>query len=207
MRRSYGIAQLNDELCHIDDVRKLGQEVVDRVGQRQGQHATDGTMRLVDRHEPTRVLKKPVALFGVLAGVYSGIPFDLTLLEGTKLTARTDMPAQAGQFSLDTPLLNSSVSYIAGDSRPNPLSGVPVLKKIDPINRDEKVRVSFSRGLPFWNLSSQLAYGSTSSNVMGILTKPLTPNLVCEVATVRPMDADKAANAEERIKLNYEFHF
>jgi hypothetical protein len=69
---------------------------------------------------------------------------------------------------------------------------------------DEKYKIGVSRGLPVWDLTSGLGFGSTTRTLTASVGKQLTANLRAEVGSSRRIDSGEPSSIA---KLNYEIRF
>ncbi len=76
----------------------------------------------------------------------------------------------------------------------------------NPRGQIERYRLTFSRPLPLWDLSSGLTYGGSTTSVGASLSKTLIPHLTAVVDSVRPIQQGRYYS-EESLRFFYGLTF
>jgi hypothetical protein len=200
LKQKYGLVDNTQEQQHGDDVHHFARQVVGEVRRYQTSREFRQLKKAADQDDSIQPLMKPAAVVGAGVAIYSGTPVNLQIDEDTRLRAVTDVRNQTGQFALLSSVGTTAVDFDMNKPDPNR----PYTPEIGA--QPERYRLSFSRGLPVWDLSSGLSYGGTTSSVGASLSKSLAPNLTAVVDTVRPVQAGRYSS-EESLKFFYGLQF
>ena len=200
LRCTYGLEDPFSDYYHQTHVNDFGHDLINQVVAYHVVKDKD-KMDAIGEREPA--LKSVAIVGGGAAAVWIGKPFGWDLDDsGTRLIARTSIRQQIGEVEVNSSLLNAGISV----NMSKPETRDPTLPPmVDPTQKDERYKVSVSRGLPVFDLSSRLSYGSTSNTVSAGLSKPLMEHLTAEVTAVRPAPINRTASSagEEVVKFSY----
>jgi hypothetical protein len=200
LKQKFGLVDRTQEQSHGDDVHHFGRVAFAEVRKYQTNQEAKRLKKVVDQDETLKVFMKPAAVVGAGAAIYGGTPVNLQIDEDTRMRAMANVPSQTAQFSLFSTLGTTSVDFDL--NRPDPNRPYTA----NPRAQIERYRLTFSRGLPIWNLSSGLTYGGSTSTVGASLSKNLVPHLTAIVDTVRPMQPNRYYS-EESLRLFYGLQF
>lgn len=208
LREHHGLTSLDEEKAHYDRLSVYSWNVFHELRRH---HLRKNTRRLRRAAEANPLLVsigRPVGVVATAAAIYHGEPVKFSLFETTQVEARTHVPTQKGKLEVQSPWLRAGVDF-AGKAltQRDPYAPPPA----DPLQRDERYRVSLARPLPLWELDSGLSYGSSTRSFTAALSKRLYPNLTCVVdasRTLVPPAPDSTVPAgEETVKLFYGLSF
>jgi hypothetical protein len=122
---------------------------------------------------------------------------NIQITDETKVSTRTDLLHAQGEVNLESPAMNCRVS-MDGRSATDPATAA--------VTSTERYRVSLSRPLPIFELSSAVTYGGSTNTVRAAISRPLADHLTGEFDSVRGSDA-AGVPTEQSLKLMYGFSF
>lgn len=213
MQAHHDLITIEGQKKHLDDMRGFGRKVVGEVRSTQVRERRDELKEFAE-NSPGAV-RKPLQLMTAAAAIYYGqaAPMSVRITEGVGLSAHANGHEKRGNVQLSTPIVHGSFSVV-GDApeKRDPWGPEPA----DPIQREERYRVSISRELPIWELQSGLSYGSTTSRVSATLSKELvaiskdaTRTIRFELGTSKHVLPHSASspNGEESFRVLYDLRF
>jgi hypothetical protein len=134
--------------------------------------------------------------------------------QNSRLSLSTDFRNNVGAFEVSSPIASGNFIYrpAAPASRdyassPGDIGTMMAMGNTVDFSQ-ERYQLTVARGIPIFDLSSSLLYGSSSNAVAGSLSKSLTNNLTLVVDSIRlltPYDASRST--EEKVRLRYDIRF
>jgi hypothetical protein len=203
MRAAYGIASFGDRENQINANTDFSHNVLHQVELDQGKIQGDAAQKNTQGNDTLQDAAKPVV---VAAALYTGKQVKLKINDDTHFIAASTLRDRSARMGIDSPIVNSKLEVSA--TAPSQYSQDNVNAGIQDPNA-ERYRLTVSRPVPVFNLSSAVAYGSTSNTVNASLSKVLVANLSASVNAIRPLGTDMSVNrpAEENVSLSYGLHF
>lgn len=205
MRQQYGLLDMTGVMAFNSTMTDMRHDLVNQMRQMQVQGYQQNMKTAAQNGEVSR----PVMLTGSVTSFYMGNPVDVTFAPTARLWARADIPNQVGEVRFSNPYANTDVAVNAS---PNAQAGPNSIPSIDPTTGQpfERYKVSLSRLLPLWDLSSGVTYGGSSSTVRASVSKPIVGNLTGVVENVSPVTAVAAAAGapnERTVRVVYGLNF
>lgn len=202
-RAAYGVTtQMEDEMQR-QRIAQFSRRVVGQVQGRQIRSNVEKLRGAVERDDNLMAVSKPVAVVGAIAAISMGTPVKFNLDSATQVEAQTVVMESRGHVAVNSPIVSGNVRYVGRNEQftgPN----MPA-----PIVLDERVRVSLSKPLPVWSITSGVSYGSSSQSVSASLSKPITNHLTCVVDSTQVFGASARMNVmtEESVRVLYGIQF
>ncbi|MFL5813072.1 MAG: hypothetical protein ACJ763_05800 [Bdellovibrionia bacterium] len=200
LKQKYGLVDMNQEQNHGSDLSHFGKQAFAEVRKYQANREAKRLKKAVDREESLKAFMKPAAIVGAGAAIYSGTPVNLEIDEDTRFRAVANGPSQTGQFSLLSNMGTTSLDFDLNKPDPNKAYTA------DPRGQIERYRLSFSRGLPLWDLTSGVYYGGSTTSVGASISKSLMPHLTAVIDSVRPLQQGRYFS-EESLRFFYGLTF
>ena len=168
-------------------------------------HVKDGIQKAETNSDEVRVFKKVYDKGEQI--VNEGVKIEAG--EKVKFGTNLDVRKMRGGLWMTSAVVNGAFDVVAGapayrdPNNPDPSSST------DPTYHDERYRVSLTRKLPVWDLSSGVSYGTTSTMVSTNVSKQLNEHLLCVVNHSVPMNPDRAdvRTGQETAQMQYQIHF
>lgn len=211
MRQKFNLLTWDEMILHQNRVKEFSQEVLSQIRNyqvRQAKKKIIPWIRGLQNDDLIQAMIKPMAVLMGGLGFYLGDPLDLALTDDIRILMQTHFRAKRFQFILSTPLVESSLDWVASSAL------VAHQKRYeeftDPLARaNENFRVSLSRVLPVWDIYTGVYYGSSSKFLGASLSKSLFSNLNCVFDVVFPLDPahSELKMAGEAIHVSYYMNF
>ncbi len=191
--QAFGLIDPTAELAWMDRFDQKRREALREVRR----HKVGQTRNEVRGAAKRGEISAPVMVSSTLASLYFGTPVNVDIDQAVRISAKTDFIDDRAQVKITSNVVDGALD-IAGDSHMN--------QDVDPSRREERYRVSLTRQLPVWDLSSGVAYGGTTKSLSASIAKPLSDNLTCVVDTRQRMD-QPAAKTENTLTFQYGLRF
>ncbi len=210
LKQKSGILDAADKEAY-DNKTRLSKSTMDDMS-RQQQNKKMGEIRTgLDRvgkqYSFVKILKKP---FVMIAGIYAfflrGQPVNMKVSEKTEIIAKSDLKTNRGEVQVSSSALQGGVVYVGkAPVERNPFDPPPQ----DSLQKEERLKLSVSRGIPLIDVKSSLSYGATTSSVTAGLEKQLTKHLSCSMDAMRSSKYLNSVqrNGDETIKFIYSINF
>ncbi len=128
-------------------------------------------------------LKSPIAIVSGVVSFWVGNAVRLVNHENFRFTTKVDGRNKSGEFTMESPLLNSKVKFKDSDG----------------------VSVNIGRNLPVLNSKAELNYNSKTQAVSTQVSHPLAPHLDFSVGTNQIPELNN--QTDSRAKIEYKINF
>jgi hypothetical protein len=194
MRRHHNLLDPVTERAYLEKFVEQRKEAIRVMSRHQQKQAQQQVKTAQQRGE----ISTPVVVSSTLAGVYFGEPLNVLLGDDTQLMARTDFISERAEVKLSSTIVDGSVDFASSRA-------VEEAQRLDPGKQHERYKVSLSRGLGLWDLSSGVSYGGTSNSFTAMISKPLSGNLTCIVD--RNQNIANPTQVNDTVQLQYGINF
>jgi hypothetical protein len=197
-RSQYGLATLEEERSHHQQVRSFSQGVVAQVQRKEFQKRAR-RMRVAAENEPSlQAIRRPMTYLMAGVGIYYGYPVSLHLGQDIAMTARAFGPRQQGLLNVSTPIVNSSLEF---NFAPLSLEEERRQPFLEPSQRVERMRFGLNRGISDLGIYTGLMYGRSSQTVSASVAKELSESWKLVMDSSRPIESGRFG--EESLRLVY----
>jgi hypothetical protein len=193
-RQAFGLMDPVSELEWMDRFDSKRREALREVRRHRVGQARSNVIGAAKRGD----ISTPVMVSSTLASIYFGTPVNVDLGKETRITAKTDFIDDRAQIKVTSNIVDGAVD-VTGNRRMEE-------QLVDPSRREERYRISLSRSLPVWDLSSGVAYGGTSKSMSASIAKPLSDNLTCVIDTRQTIN-EPSVPSEETLSVQYGIRF
>jgi hypothetical protein len=133
--------------------------------------------------EENQSLRNPATVILGAASLWLGSTIRLFKSDSIQITSHIEARAQRGEFSLESPLLNSKVLF-----RP-----------------DQGLNLNLNRSIASINSTAELNYMSRTNSVSTQLRHPITPNLNFSIGSSQLPELNNQTDGQA--KIEYQIHF
>ena len=206
LRKRYSLIELQEEKEHNNQVTGFTKNVLTTVRKEHTNRQLKLLRKAAEKDPYLGKLAKPAALAFALYATYNGEPVRLNVSDDTQLSVKTIAPERKAGISVSSPLINTSLDFAsAAPSARDPYSPA----SSDPLQNDERYRISLSRAIPVVDISTGLSYGTTTNTVTTSLSRQLTDHLNCIFDAQRTINYGRPdqRNGQERVSLQYGISF
>jgi hypothetical protein len=201
-RSQYGLATLEEERSHHQQVRSFSQGVVAQVQRKEFQKRAR-RMRVAAENEPSlQAVRRPMTYLMAGVGFYYGYPVSLHLSPEVAMTARAFGPRQQGLLNLSTPVVNTSLEF---NFAPLTLEEERQQRFLEPSRRVERMRFGLNRGISDLGIYTGLMYGRSSQTVSASVAKELSESWKLVMDSSRPIESGRLGEESLRLVFGQRF--
>lgn len=204
------------ERAHTGEINRFGDDVRNEIEKRHLSIAERRARAIIDRDKNLKaVVTTVLAPAAVVAGVYVGTPLRLRLTDDTQFRVRSNIRDKYGSLELNSPFGLGTFEYRPTAPESRHMLSSPVVNFGEALNMgravdysQERFQLTFTRNLPWLDVTSRLLYGASSNTIVGSISKQLTGNLSCVVDSIHwlsPVEATRSI--EQSLRLRYDIRF
>ncbi len=204
MRAKYGLLDAHEERIYASRKSEFAEGIFNEISIYQMREHGKRVVEAAKRDQYIQKVRRPIELAVLMAAIYSGEPVKFNVNESTRVTAFSNMPSQKGQVAVQSSWVNGSFDYSAGaPAKRSPYDPAP-----SGLDKQERYKLSLSRGLPVWGIGAGVTYGSTTQTMTTSLNKSLTNHLSLQVDSSRRMSGELDPGLNDKaLQLQYGIRF
>ncbi len=201
LKKKFGLVSQYDEQNHVGQVSDFSHSLVSEVQQEHTRNVAQKAKDIYDHQsDGVKTAVKAIAAPGALYALATGQPVDFSVAPNTDMHAHTDVRNKTGGFSMNSPWVSGEADF----SALMPDREFLTTTAVDP--SQERYRFSLSKNWSFWDLSSSLSYGTSSTALDASFSKPLFDHITCQVDAIHFLDPSIGVY-DDTVRLNYGISF
>jgi len=197
MRKTYGLTDSQDELNYAAQIGDLSKSLIREVRNTQIRKNLKKAETAALKNEHLKKAAKPIAVATAITAACTGTPVTLRLGQDTELRSTTNVMDKTGQIQFISPEIKGGIDVAVN---------APERAK-DFVASGEKYRFSLLREVPLIEVTSGLAYGTTTTGLTASVSKQIYDNVTCVVDSTRPVAESQLPAHQETVRVLYGISF
>ncbi|HCM39949.1 MAG: hypothetical protein A2X97_13030 [Bdellovibrionales bacterium GWA1_52_35] len=197
MRRTYGLTDSQEELDFASQMGGMAKDLARQVQNTQIKRKMKSARTAAMRDENISKAAKPIAIATAITAACTGTPVTLRFGNSTEVHSITNVIEQTGQIQFVSPEIKGGIDVAVKTPERAREVAIP----------GEKYRFSLLRDIPLVDVTSGIAYGTTSTGFTASLSKQVYDNVTCVVDSTRPLYESALPAHQETVRLLYGITF